>query len=52
MREFEENLREKTTDELQQAVRYNLLIESASDIARRILTERNAKIPTPQTGLY
>ena len=47
MPSLKENLQEKTTAELQNCIKYNLLIVDVASIARTILEERGAAIPEP-----
>jgi hypothetical protein len=49
MNELEANLRREETSYLQEKLRTNSYMEEATAIAHRILTERNAPIPTPET---
>jgi hypothetical protein len=49
MSELEENLRQEETSYLQEKLRTNSYLEEAAAIALRILTERNASIPIPET---
>jgi hypothetical protein len=49
MSDLEFALREKTTEELQEALRQNSLIEEAAGIARKVLDGRGAEIPIPKT---
>lgn len=49
MSELEATLREKSSEELQHAIRCNMLVADASRLACGILAERGAPIPTPKT---
>ena len=49
MSELEEKLRQEETSYLQEKLRTNSYLEEATAIAQRILTERNASIPIPET---
>ena len=49
MSELEEKLRREETSYLQEKLRTNSYLEEAAAIALRILTERNASIPIPET---
>ncbi len=48
MNELEERIRDRDTEDLQHAIRRELLIPEALEIAKRVLTERAATIPEPE----
>ena len=49
MSTIEENMRNEETDFLQEKIRTNSYIVEVAEIAIRILKERNAEIPIPET---
>ena len=49
MNELEVSLRREETSYLEEKLRTNSYMEEATAIALRILTERNASIPIPET---
>ena len=49
MSTIEESLRKEETEFLQEKIRTNSYIAEVTDIAIRILKERNAEIPIPET---
>lgn len=46
---IEQRLRQEETEFLQMKIRTNALTEEATEIAKKILTERNAEIPIAET---
>lgn len=46
---LENRLRHEETEFLQEKIRTNALTDEASEIAKKILTERNAEIPLSET---
>jgi Flp pilus assembly protein TadB len=49
MDSLEEKMRQEETEYLQQKIRTNALLDEAAALATKILQERGAEVPTPET---